>query len=206
MDSDKIQIAEEIFSTMKTRRSTRRFSSVEINLDLIKLCIKAANTAPSGANKQPWFFVVVTDPAVKKNIRTLAEAEEKHFYQKAASEQTLCDLKPLGTTWEKPHLEEASALIVIFGKNFDYIDEQKTKCYYTKESVGIATGFLIFSLHQLGFATLTHTPQPMSFLNDILERPQNEKPFLILAVGQAHPEHVPPLLAKKEFEQTCLFI
>ncbi|MFN8943385.1 MAG: nitroreductase family protein, partial [Pseudobdellovibrionaceae bacterium] len=161
---------------------------------------------PSGANTQPWFFSVVTKPEIKKEIRIQAEVEEKRFYEECASEQTLNDLKPFGTNWQKPHLEEASALIVIFAKNFDYMNDSKKKCYYPKESVGIATGFLLFSLHQLGFATLTHTPQPMTFLNRILDRPFNEKPFLILAIGKAHPDYNAPDLRKIEFEKTCTFM
>ena len=198
-----LQDAEKIYLQMKTRRSVRHFSNENIPVELIQWCIRTASTAPSGANSQPWFFSVVQSQKVKKLIRLAAEQEEKKFYEVTATDEVLCDLKPFGTNWQKPHLEDASALIIIFAKNYEYVGNQKKKCYYPKESVGIATGFLITALHQLGLSTLTHTPQPMSFLNDILQRPKNEKAFLILAVGKPHPNYSPPELVRKDLKDIC---
>lgn len=194
--------AQAIYEMMQKRRSTRRFSNAPLDLDAIKWCILTAGTAPSGANSQPWFFSLVVSPELKNKIRREAENEERSFYQNA-SEEVLCDLKAFNTNWEKPHLEEASALIVVFAKTFDADGLKKKRCYYPKESAGIATGFLISSLHQLGIATLTHTPQPMNFLNQCLNRPLNEKPFLILAIGQSHHEYRAPEIQKKSFDQIC---
>lgn len=175
--------ANKIFETMKTRRTCRHFSDDEIDLEVLKTCILTAGTAPSGANKQPWFFSVVINKELKKAIREAAEIEEYKLYHEKAGEDFINDIRPFKTNWQKPHLEEASALIVIFAKTFEMVDGKKSNCYYVKESVGIATGFLISMLHQLGYACLTHTPNPMFFLNKLLNRSLSDKPFLILAVG-----------------------
>jgi iodotyrosine deiodinase len=191
------------YNKIKTRQSCRHFEDVEIDVEALKTCVLAAGSAPSGANKQPWFFSIVTDQVLKSKIRTLAEKEEFDFYNKKASAEFLKDLDPLKTTWQKPHLEEASALIVIFYKNFEQNSIEKTRCYYPKESVGISTGFLIAALHEIGLSTLTHTPNPMSFLNSVLNRPQNEKAFMILAVGQRSPQSETLNMKKKNLYEIC---
>jgi len=188
---------------MKQRRSVRRFSSREVPIEVIRSCVLTAATAPSGANKQPWFFAVVTDPALKAKIRAAAEEEEKSFYAERASEQHLADLEPLGTDWQKPHLEEAAALIVIFYQAYEIANGDRRPVYYPKESVGIATGMLITALHRLGISTLTHTPNPMRFVASILERPANERPFLILAVGYSAEDYEPPKLSRKSFDEVA---
>jgi len=195
--------AREFYSLMSLRKSVRHFSKKRVSTDIIMECIKVAGTAPSGANRQPWFFSVVIDSEIKSKIRKAAELEEYKFYNSKAPKEFLEDLKIFETTWEKPHLEEASALIVIFTKSYDLNREKRLKSYYSKESVGIATGMLITALHRLGVSTLTHTPNPMRFLNKILERPQNERPFLILAVGYESECHVSPIKKKKRLDEIC---
>jgi iodotyrosine deiodinase len=172
------------YEEMNLRRTIREFSSEPINEEIIENCIKTAGTAPSGANKQPWYFVVVSNPTLKKEIRIAAEKEENSFYNERAPKEWLNALKPFGTDENKPFLETAPYLIVIFEQKYK-IDEKgnKAKNYYTSESVGIASGILITALHRVGLATLTHTPSPMKFLNKILKRPDNEKPYLVLVVG-----------------------
>ncbi|OUS00160.1 hypothetical protein A9Q84_02970 [Halobacteriovorax marinus] len=195
--------ASQFYSMMNERRSIRSFSDKDIPLDVLKECIKVAGTAPSGANRQPWYFALVVDPILKAKIREAAEKEELDFYQRKASDDFLRDLLPFGTSWKKAHLTEACALIVIFSKSFDFIGEEKLKCYYPKECVGIATGMLITSLHRLGIGTLTHTPSPMSFLNNVLDRPSHEKAFMILAVGHKSSSYIPPKITRKPFHQIC---
>ncbi|MEM8769493.1 MAG: nitroreductase family protein [Pseudomonadota bacterium] len=166
------------------RRSIRSFSPEAVPRDIIEQCLRAAGSAPSGANKQPWHFAVVTDPAVKGEIRAAAEVEERAFYSGRAPDSWLADLAPLGTDAEKPFLEIAPCLIVIFAERFEEdAAGEKHKNYYVPESVGIATGMLLAALHQAGLATLTHTPSPMGFLREILKRPRNERPFLIVVTG-----------------------
>ena len=172
------------YEAMKNRRTVRHFSSDPIPRQVLEDCLMAAGTAPNGANLQPWTFVVVQDPGLKKQIREAAEAEEREFYSGRANEEWLKDLAPLGTNSDKPFLETAPALIAVFMQSWGIDKEGKRKQhYYVKESVGIASGFLISALHQSGLATLTHTPSPMKFLSDILERPEYEKPFLLLVTG-----------------------
>ena len=168
------------------RRTIRDFSDRPIEREVIENCIRTAGTAPSGANMQPWHFVLISDPAIKKEIRIAAEKEEKEFYNKRAPKEWLEVLSPLGTDEQKPYLEIAPYLIVIFMQKFGKSNNnRKIKHYYGLESVGIATGMLITAIHNAGLASLTHTPCPMGFLNKILKRPDNERPFLILVVG--HP-------------------
>ena len=186
---------------MSTRRSVREFSNKKIDTDILLECIKAAGTAPSGANKQPWFFSIVENEFLKKKIRIAAEEEEFQFYKNRADDEFLGDLKQFNLDWQKPHLEDASALIVIFSKTSQITDEKKERCYYPKESVGIATGILITALHNLGIHQLTHTPNPMSFLNMLLERPKEEKPFLILAVGYKSQSFNPIETVKKQISE-----
>lgn len=169
-----------------TRRTVRDYADRPVPREVIAACVEAAGQAPSGANMQPWHFEIVGDPVLKKRIRAAAEEEEKKFYGGRAGEEWLDALAPLGTDEDKPFLEIAPWLIVIFEQRYG-LDENgdKVKYYYTKESVGLASGFLIAALHQAGLATLTHTPSPMNFLNRILDRPASEKPFLLLVAG--HP-------------------
>ena len=178
------QQAESFYLQMSKRRSVRDFSDKPIPLSVLENAILAAGTAPSGANMQPWHFVVVQNPEIKKRIRLAAEKEERELYDHRASDEWLDALAPLGTDADKPFLETAPALIAIFLKKVTIdADGAKHKNYYTSESVGIATGVLITALHQAGLATLTHTPSPMKFLTEILQRPSHERPFLLLVVG-----------------------
>jgi nitroreductase len=180
------------------RRTVRDFSSRPIPEGVLYDCLRAAGSAPSGANLQPWHFVVITDPAVKQRIREAAEAEERDFYEHRATPEWLAALEPLGTDPNKPFLETAPALIAIFGEAYgEAPDGTRLKRYYVNESVGIATGMLITALHHAGLASLTHTPSPMGFLNEILNRPARERPFLLLVVGYpAEGAQVPAITRK----------
>ena len=171
------------YNLIKKRRSIREFSLKKINDNVIKNAIKSAGTAPNGANLQPWHFVVIKNKKIKKEIRKAAEKEEKKFYNEVAPSQWLKALEPLGTDANKEFLEEAPILIAVFEKKYSKRKNINIKNYYVKESVGIATGILISSLHYAGLCMLTHTPNPMTFLNKILDRPKNEKPFVLLVVG-----------------------
>ena len=176
--------AEAFYAELSRRRTVREFSDRPVPRALIETCLLAAGTAPNGANLQPWHFVAVADPAIKRQIREAAEAEEREFYSGRAPQEWIDALAPLGTDPNKPFLETAPWLIVIFGQSYGLLpDGRKVKHYYVQESVGIATGMLITALHHAGLATLTHTPNPMGFLNDLLGRPVNERPFLILVAG-----------------------
>jgi len=171
------------YEMMKNRRSIRKFRKSKIDDKIIKNAILAAGSAPSGANLQPWHFVVIKNKSIKKKIKIAAEKEESNFYKYKAPTEWLNVLKPLGTTSNKDFLEEAPVLIAIFEKKYSLENNSKIKNYYVKESVGIATGILISCLHYSGLSMLTHTPNPMIFLNKILKRPKNEKPFVLLVVG-----------------------
>jgi iodotyrosine deiodinase len=192
---------------MQRRRTIRSFSSRPVPREIIEECLRAAGTAPNGANMQPWHFVVVSDSEVKKQIREGAEKEEREFYERRAPDEWLEALAPLGTDWHKPFLEEAPYLIVIFGlSNTILPDGTKHKNYYVSESVGIATGILITALHHAGLASLTHTPSPMAFLNKILKRPANERPFLVLVVGYPAEGTTVPDISKKSLDEITTFI
>ena len=192
---------------LQRRRTIRTFSTRPVPREIIAECIRAAGTAPNGANMQPWHFVVVSDPDVKEKIREGAELEEREFYQRRASDEWLEALAPLGTDWHKPFLEEAPYLIVIFGlSNTILPDGTKRKNYYVTESVGIATGMLITALHHAGLASLTHTPSPMAFLNKILQRPANERPFLVLVVGYPAEGTTVPEISKKSLDEIATFM
>jgi iodotyrosine deiodinase len=169
---------------MQRRRTVRDFSSREVSRDVIDACLSAAGSAPSGANRQPWHFALISNPAIKREIRSAAEVEEEEFYEKRAPQDWLDALAPLGTDSDKPFLEHAPYLIVVFAQKF-VIDNKgnKRKNYYVTESASIATGLLIAALHNAGLATLTHTPSPMKFLNTILERPSTEKPLIVIVTG-----------------------
>ena len=185
--SQEMQLRSRIFlENLSNRRTIRDFADKPVDREVIENCIKTAGTAPSGANMQPWHFVLISDPTIKKQIRVAAENEEKEFYETRAPKEWLEALAPLGTDNNKPYLETAPYLIAIFMQRYGKLpDGRKVKHYYGLESVGIATGMLITAIHNAGLASLTHTPSPMGFLNEILERPKNERPFLLLVVG--HP-------------------
>ncbi|MDX1477977.1 MAG: nitroreductase family protein [Saprospiraceae bacterium] len=184
-------------AVMDRRRSIREFSDRPVPKEVIEDLIMTGSSAPSGAHKQPWTFCAVSNPALKQEIRVAAEQEEYESYHGRMSEEWLQDLAPLRTDWHKPFLEIAPWLIIVFKKAYDLVDGQKRKCYYVNESVGLACGFLITAIHQAGLVTLTHTPSPMNFLHRILDRPENERPFLLLPVGYpAEDVQVPDLKRK----------
>jgi nitroreductase len=191
---------------MKRRRTVREFSSETVPESVIEDCLRTAGTAPSGANLQPWHFAVVRSPAVKQQIRAAAEAEEREFYEHRAPQEWLDALAPLGTDANKPFLETAPCLIVIFAKAYEVLpDGRRVKNYYVSESVGIATGFLIQALHRAGLATLTHTPSPMAFLSKILDRPSNERPIILLVVGYPADAARVPKITKKSLDEIATF-
>jgi nitroreductase len=194
-------------SEIKSRRTVRDFSDKDISLEIILNCIKAAAASPSGANKQPWHFVVVKDGEVKKQIRIAAEKEEKEFYTHRATKEWLQDLNQFGTDWKKPFLEIAPYLIVVFRKKYDINKSgSKKKNYYVNESVGIASGVLLTALHLSGLATLTHTPSPMGFLGDILGRPKNESAYLLIPTGFPSDSATIPNISKKAFNNVCTVV
>ena len=186
---------------IKSRRTVRDFSEKNIPEGVIENAVKAAASAPSGANKEPWHFVIVKDPAVKKKIRVAAEKEEKEFYEHRAPDSWLEDLNQFKTDWHKPFLEEAPALIVVFRQSYRDLGSTRKKNYYVNESVGIASGFLLAALHNAGLVTLTHTPSPMGFLEKILKRPKNEKAFLLIPVGYPAENAKVPGLIKKSYNE-----
>lgn len=199
--------ARDFLETMRRRRTVRAFSDRSVPRDVIEDCLLSAGTAPNGANRQPWRFVVVGDPGLKKEIRREAEIEERAFYSGKAPPEWLEALEHLGTDEHKPFLEDAPWLIVIFAERYEITPEGKRlKNYYVNESVGIATGMLITALHHAGLVTLTHTPSPMTFLNDLLGRPDNERPFLILVVGYPKEDATVPEISKKPIEDIAVFI
>ncbi|MGJ8569136.1 MAG: nitroreductase family protein [Hoeflea sp.] len=201
-DAEMLAEAQSFFDLMQARRTVRDFSSDPVDREIIRLAVRAAATAPSGANQQPWSFVAISDPETKRAIRLAAEEEERAFYEGKAGEEWLGALAHLGTDADKPFLETAPWLIVIFGQRWG-TDAQgrKVKHYYVPESVSIAIGLLIASLHSAGLATLTHTPSPMGFLNQICARPDNEKPLVLLVTGHpAEGARVPAISRKNEDE------
>ena len=190
------------FQHLDTRRSVRFFSPDPVPRDLISLAIRSASTAPSGAHKQPWTFALVGTPAVKAKIREAAEIEERENYQRRMPESWLKDLAPLGTDDNKPFLTTCPWLIVVFAQAWGFDESgEKAKHYYVNESVGIATGMLLAALHRAGLATLTHTPSPMGFLHRILERPENERAYMLIAVGYPEEGCKVPDLQRKPLEQ-----
>lgn len=199
--------AERFLETMRRRRTVRDFSDRPVPRDVIERCLLAAGTAPNGANRQPWKFVVVGDPALKARIREEAEVEERAFYDGRAPQEWLDALAHLGTDEHKPFLERAPWLIVVFAESYGVAEDgSKLKNYYVSESVGIATGMLVTALHHAGLATLTHTPSPMKFLNGILGRPDNERPFLILVVGYPEEGATVPAITKKPIDEIAVFL
>ena len=197
----------EFYQKLISRRTIRNFSDKPVSREIIENCIKTANTAPSGANMQPWHFVLISDPKIKMQIRVAAEEEEKEFYETRAPKEWLEALAPLGTDNNKPYLETAPYLIAIFMQRYGKLpDGRKVKHYYGLESVGIATGLLITAIHNAGLASLTHTPSPMGFLEKILKRPKNERAFLLIPVGYPHKETEVPVLRKKPFSEACVLV
>jgi iodotyrosine deiodinase len=192
----------EFYEDVARRRTVREFSDRPVPRDLIEMALKAAGTAPSGANLQPWHFAVVSGPETKRKIREAAEAEEREFYEHRASAEWLAALEPLGTDDQKPFLETAPYLIAVFLQKYGELpDGRKVKHYYPTESTGLATGLLITALHRAGLATLTHTPSPMKFLNEILGRPKSERPFLLLVVGYPAGDARVPDIERKQLDE-----
>jgi iodotyrosine deiodinase len=194
----------EFVERMRTRRSVRQFSRAPVPFELVANAVAAAGTAPSGANQQPWTFVVVSDAAVKRQIRLAAEAEEREAYEHRMTEEWLRALEPLGTDWRKAHIEDAPYVIVVFEQAYGLEDGRRWKHYYAKESVGIAVGLLLASLHLAGLATLTHTPSPMRFLAEVLGRPRNERAFCLIPVGYPADGATVPRLEKKALAEILI--
>ena len=205
--SEMIERTNDYFHFMDKRRSLRFFSDREVPKEVIENLIKTASTAPSGAHKQPWTFVAVSSGKVKKQIREAAEKEEYESYNGRMSEEWLSDLKAFDTDWHKPFLEIAPWLIVVFKQSYRMKpDGSKGLHYYVNESVGLAAGFLLSAIHNAGLVALTHTPSPMNFLQKVLDRPANEKPFLLIPVGYPAEDAVVPELSRKELDQISVFI
>lgn len=197
-----LERSKDFYEWLDLRRSVRDFSDQPIALEVIENIIKAASTAPSGAHKQPWTFCIVANPEIKKEIRNAAEKEEKESYDNRMSEEWLEDISPLQTDWQKPFLETAPYLIIVFKKVFDLLPNgSKRNNYYVNESVGIACGFLLAAIHQAGLVALTHTPSPMNFLSQILKRPSNERPYLLIPVGYPHLDTWVPDLKRKSLSK-----
>ena len=201
-----LQRSMEFYQWLDLRRTVRDFSDKPIQREVIENILRSASTAPSGANKQPWTFCVISDPAMKKKIRLAAEKEEYNSYNGRMSEEWLRDLRPLQTDWKKPFIEIAPYLIVVFKKVYDLLPSgEKRTNYYVSESVGIACGFLLAAIHQAGLVGLTHTPSPMNFLSKILDRPENERPFLLIPVGYPAHETFVPNIKRKELDKVVQF-
>jgi nitroreductase len=206
-DKELMERASRFYLFMDMRRSVRHFSDRSIPEEAVKNCIRTAGTAPSGANQQPWTFVLVKDPRVKRRIREEAERVERSFYEETAPGEWKSALKLLGTGYRKPFLEKAPYLIVIFVQKYGHLDNgTRVTHYYAQKSVGIATGFLVTALHQLGISTLTYTPSHMGFLNTILERPKNELPYLVLVAGYADVGARVPDISRKSFDEIAVIV
>lgn len=206
-DKELIERSKEFYAMMQKRRTVRDFSDRPVPRELIEHCLSAAGTAPSGANLQPWHFVAISDPDVKREIRIAAESEEKEFYEHRAPKAWLEALAPLGTDWHKPFLETAPWLVAVFAQPFRILpDGTRSPTYYAIESVGIATGILVTAVHSCGLASLTHTPSPMGFLNRILKRPSHEKPFLLLVVGHPAQDARVPDISRKPLAEIGSFV
>lgn len=199
---DSLQSVQAFVEYMRKRHTVRDFSDAPVSQDVITACIEAAGTAPSGANQQPWHFVAIRDAEMKARIREAAEDEERAFYAGGGGDEWLSALEPVGTGPDKPHLTTAPWLIVVFAQRYGISDGQRRKHYYVPESVGIACGMLITAIHYAGLVTLTHTPNPMKFLNGLCQRPDNEKPLMILPVGLPADHAAVPAAAKVKKPQT----
>lgn len=209
-EAEQLRRSREFLARMQTRRTVRDFSSRPVPFELIQNAIATAATAPSGANQQPWTFAVISDAQIKRQIREAAEAEEKESYERRMSDEWLDALAHLGTDWHKPHLEDAPYLIIVFAQAHGWKtdpttgEQVKLKHYYVTESVGIAVGLLLASLHQAGLATLTHTPSPMKFLSDILKRPDNERALVVIPVGYPAEDAQVPVITKKPLDEVMV--
>ena len=197
---ESLERVKSFYSDINKRRSLRMFSDKPVDREVIEYVIKSAGTAPSGAHKQPWTFCAVSDPEIKEKIREAAEKEEYENYHGRMSEDWLEDLKVFGTDWNKPFLEIAPWLIIVFRKTYDLEDGIKSKNYYVQESVGLAAGMLLTAIHRAGLVSLTHTPSPMNFLSKVLNRPENEKPFLLIPVGYPADDAEVPDIQRKPLE------
>lgn len=200
-DEELVNNAKSFYEQMKDRRTIRHFSNRDVPREVIEYILKTASSAPSGANKQPWSFAVISSPEMKHTIRVAAEKEEKQNYSGRMSEAWLDDLRPLGTDENKPFLEDAPHLIAVFKKAYEITPEGKKKNYYVNESVGLAAGFLISAIHQAGLCSLTHTPSPMNFLEKILKRPPNERAVLLIPVGYPSEDAIVPDIRKKNIDE-----
>ena len=206
-EAEMISRARAQYEHLQRRRTVRDFSDQPVPREVIESCIQTAGTAPSGANQQPWHFAVVSDPEIKRQIRSAAEAEEQEFYAHRASDEWLEALSHLGTDAQKPFLETAPYLIGIFSRNYDLLEDgSRSKNYYVSESVGIAAGMLIAALHQCGLSTLTHTPSPMGFLNEVMDRPSHERAVILLVVGYPSEDAIVPVLKRKDLEEFSTFL
>lgn len=203
-ETEQLDRSRRFLESMQRRRTVRFFSSEPVPFELIENAIRCAASAPSGANQQPWRFVVIQDPDLRRRIRQAAEAEERESYEHRMPDDWLEALVPLGTDWHKEFLEIAPYLIVVFRIDYGVDGERKIKHYYVQESVGIASGFLLAALHQSGLATLTHTPSPMGFLNEILDRPKNERPFLLIPTGFPAADATVPDISKKALDEVMV--
>lgn len=208
-DAERLAASRRFGEVMATRRSVRDFAREPVPMELVENAVRAAASGPSGANQQPWTFVVVTDPELRRRMREAAEAEERDSYQHRMSEEWLAALEPLGTDWHKPHITDAACVIVVFEQVYGLERDadgaqRKVKHYYARESVGIAVGLLLASLAHAGLATLTHTPSPMGFLRRLLDRPPNERPFVLIPVGLPAPDATVPEIPRKPFDQVLV--
>ena len=202
---DMLRRASDFEAELASRRSVRHFSDRDVSREFIEAAIRTASTAPSGAHRQPWKFVAVSDPQLKKKIRSAVEEEEKISYTKRMPVEWKEAIRPMGTDWRKPYLETAPWIVVVFDEVIGADDQGRRKNYYVKESVGIACGLFITALHHMGLATLTHTPSPMEFLGEILGRPSNERPFIMFPVGYAADDAQVPNLRRKSLEEVATF-
>ena len=203
--SEMLEKASSFHSFMEERRTLREFSEREISKEIMEEILMAASTAPSGAHKQPWVFCAVSDPKIKTQIREAAEKEEYTNYHGRMSEEWVDDLKPFSTNWNKPFLEKDPWLIIVMKKAYDFEGEEKKNNYYVTESVGLAAGFLLTAIHNAGLVALTHTPSPMNFLTKVLERPANERPFLLIPVGYPTENAEVPNLTRKSAEEVIAY-
>ncbi len=204
-DVDLQRRSKAFFDHLNTRRTVRDFSDRPVPRAVIEQLIRTASTAPSGAHKQPWTFCVISDFGLKTQIREAAEAEERRSYEGRMSAEWLADLAPLGTDWQKPFLETAPYLIIVFRRIFEFRGEVKRPNYYVMESVGLACGFLLAAIHDAGLVALTHTPSPMDFLTKLLNRPTNEKPFLLIPIGYPAPNATVPDIHRKPAEEVIVW-
>ena len=200
-ESEQLKASEDFYNHLNERRSIREFSDKAVDIKVIENIIKTASTAPSGAHKQPWTFCVISSKDLKAKIREAAEEEERQNYSGRMSERWLEDLEPFGTNWEKPFIDIAPYIIVVFKRAYEMIDGEKRNNYYVNESVGIACGMLISAIHNAGLCTLTHTPSPMNFLAKVLNRPENERAFLLMPVGYAANDAEVPDIERKTLDK-----